>query len=827
MAELYPQPKQQYFDSNGDPLVGGKVYTYAAGSVGTGTPKATYTTAAASTENANPVVLDSRGEATIYWDGLYKVILKDINDVLIWTQDYVPTTSGAGADTNLVIPGAIPVSNTPDFTTYYSVQWAGAVSDGVTDDTVACNLAADRARDAGLVTLYFPYGTTLTGTVDITGLSVYIDGEIQGLPGEDVLYWKAPDEGGHGAPPQGTRIVGRVRVDDSIDVATTLQRWGAGGERIGNCGLIFACPNNVVTDLFLPPYLTIDLTVNYTLGLNPDIGYNNQCAFFCGQGSYVYGSAVHIHAQSISYGWIDGIAGARAAAFNSSTDVVTVASHGYANGDIVAVLSDGGVYDASGTYTLSGVYTVLPGGLIPRSAYYVIGATTNTFQLSLTSGGAAVDITSNGSDCAIAPFNTSALNGGSGGDGMTVSFNISAIGKVGFSFAAHAFMTGVNFDIHANVWGRCYNYPVLANTGSGFSNFAVTYSEGPVGNFAGDTFMSGKEYMRFEWPTINMFGLQFSPVYATNVFASIVSANGNFQFGVVQSGTVKINVLAPRARVSADNSTTHSCITLLSNANFVTYGKITSGGQVNAGYEPEVLGDTTLLGAPGGVNGDWLETNPSSFYRNKRTLLVPGANTAPDSVVTGLWSYDFTDTSLKIPGAIVLPYALSGAALQTWTGSNLTSEQIRVGEFLPASTGTLYCNAKASTACNVNFSAGGVTSATTVMALTTSYQSFAVRYDARLASPLALASAVFGTPSVSAITYVNYFQFVPDAELTRTNHVALADSGSGTTPQNNIYGGTGAPGNGLGSNGDYYFRNDGGASTHIYVKAAGSWSGLI
>ncbi len=42
-----------------------------------------------------------------------------------------------------------------------------------------------------------------------------------------------------------------------------------------------------------------------------------------------------------------------------------------------------------------------------------------------------------------------------------------------------------------------------------------------------------------------------------------------------------------------------------------------------------------------------------------------------------------------------------------------------------------------------------------------------------------------------------------------------------------LYAGTGAPNNANGSNGDYYFRSDGGVATHIYFKAAGAWAGII
>ena len=36
--------------------------------------------------------------------------------------------------------------------------------------------------------------------------------------------------------------------------------------------------------------------------------------------------------------------------------------------------------------------------------------------------------------------------------------------------------------------------------------------------------------------------------------------------------------------------------------------------------------------------------------------------------------------------------------------------------------------------------------------------------------------------------------------------------------------GTGAPSSGIGNNGDFYFRTDGGTSTNLYVKSGGSWS---
>jgi hypothetical protein len=89
MASLTPNAKQQFFDANGNPLAGGRLYTYAAG---TTTPQVTYTNYVGGTPNTNPIILDSRGEATVWLgNAQYKFKLTDANDVEIWTVDNINT----------------------------------------------------------------------------------------------------------------------------------------------------------------------------------------------------------------------------------------------------------------------------------------------------------------------------------------------------------------------------------------------------------------------------------------------------------------------------------------------------------------------------------------------------------------------------------------------------------------------------------------------------------------------------------------------------------------------------------------------------------------
>ena len=81
----------QFFDNNGQPLSGGKIFTYAAG---TTTPQASYTSAAGTTPHANPIVLDSAGRVPggEIWltDGLvYKFVIETSTNVLIGTYDNI------------------------------------------------------------------------------------------------------------------------------------------------------------------------------------------------------------------------------------------------------------------------------------------------------------------------------------------------------------------------------------------------------------------------------------------------------------------------------------------------------------------------------------------------------------------------------------------------------------------------------------------------------------------------------------------------------------------------------------------------------------------
>ena len=80
-ATLLPNARQQFFDLNGNPLVAGLVYFYQANTL---IPKDTWQESSQTNLNTNPVVLDSRGQATIYGSGSYRQVLTDARGNTIW-----------------------------------------------------------------------------------------------------------------------------------------------------------------------------------------------------------------------------------------------------------------------------------------------------------------------------------------------------------------------------------------------------------------------------------------------------------------------------------------------------------------------------------------------------------------------------------------------------------------------------------------------------------------------------------------------------------------------------------------------------------------------
>ena len=158
-ASLIPTPVMQFLDADGNPLAGGKVYTYAAG---TSTPLETYTDYGGATPNANPVILNSRGEASIWFGSAsYKMILHTAADVLIWTADNITAVTPVVYGTGVTAALAINVG------TAGSILLRGSSIAGTTG-TLSSTLSVTGATTL-LSTLAVTGATTLSSTLGVTG----------------------------------------------------------------------------------------------------------------------------------------------------------------------------------------------------------------------------------------------------------------------------------------------------------------------------------------------------------------------------------------------------------------------------------------------------------------------------------------------------------------------------------------------------------------------------------------------------------------------------------------------------------------------------------
>lgn len=190
---LFAGAGTQLFDNNGDPLSGGLIYTYAAG---TTTPATTYTSSSGSTPNSNPIVLDSSGrvsnEIWLVYNLNYKFVVKNSDEVIIGTYDNIGgavnysvlTTILSGSDGSSYIgfiqdgTGAVTRTSQSKMRDIISfLDFGGATTNTAPQNNTAMTNALTYVASVG-GELYIPKGTYLFSTnFTTTDKSVSIVGD--------------------------------------------------------------------------------------------------------------------------------------------------------------------------------------------------------------------------------------------------------------------------------------------------------------------------------------------------------------------------------------------------------------------------------------------------------------------------------------------------------------------------------------------------------------------------------------------------------------------------------------------------------------------------
>lgn len=154
-------------DSEGRNYPNAYLYSYEAG---TNTPKDTYSNSGLSVVNPNPIQADAAGRFfNIYISGTYKMVLRDENDVVIWTQDnYSAAVDGSDITTIQADIALVAQEVSQNFAVYTDSGVADAYVLAVTGKPVA-----PTAYIAGMIISFKP-GNTNTGasTVNVAGLGL-------------------------------------------------------------------------------------------------------------------------------------------------------------------------------------------------------------------------------------------------------------------------------------------------------------------------------------------------------------------------------------------------------------------------------------------------------------------------------------------------------------------------------------------------------------------------------------------------------------------------------------------------------------------------------
>ncbi len=209
-STLAPTGKQYFWNTvTGEPLAGGLVYTYLAG---TSTPQTTYTDSAGLVPNSNPIVLNSAGYAVIYFGSgqSYKFVVTDAAGVTQWTQDNMSATP--------IVAPAVDITGTAGVT--IAANQVAYLSDGSNSLTAGRWYLADSGKTSSSLTPII--GVALAGIAAGSVGSFRLGGQLGGFSGlvaGAVYYVSTAGTVTLTPPPTLARIVGQADTTTELILA--------------------------------------------------------------------------------------------------------------------------------------------------------------------------------------------------------------------------------------------------------------------------------------------------------------------------------------------------------------------------------------------------------------------------------------------------------------------------------------------------------------------------------------------------------------------------------------------------------------------------------
>lgn len=230
IAYLAPNPIFQEFDDVGNPLVGGQLYTYQAGTV---TPLASYTDATGTSANTNPIILDANGEASVWLaPALYKFILYDANGVEQWSKDslqgvgYVSGGINYWGGTSAGSANAQTITTTTAFTSYTTPLFVSFIAGYTNTAAMTINIngigSKNVFREGGAGAVALTGGEIVQGniyTLAYDGTQFQVINSNVGFPGQEKTIASATT----------TNIAGNGSNAIAISGTTTITSFGSSG----------------------------------------------------------------------------------------------------------------------------------------------------------------------------------------------------------------------------------------------------------------------------------------------------------------------------------------------------------------------------------------------------------------------------------------------------------------------------------------------------------------------------------------------------------------------------------------------------------------------